>query len=401
MKKTTQPTFFGDHDPEKVYTYLAGTDEAGRGPLAGPVVAAAVIFPADIDPHIVSGIRDSKQMTEPARERYFKVIKQHALAYGIAEASAREIEEINILQASLLAMKRSIEKLPIQPEYVLVDGRNYPDITIPGEAVIKGDQKYLAISAASVLAKVTRDRLLDTMNEKYPLYGFDQHKGYPTEYHRLAVKIFGPCPEHRKTYAGVSENLHPAEWTPAFSPLLSNFEAFTQEENIQRFLQTIKTAEISIDEQKYLLLRAESLQHRMQNKKRLHAPSSVDKGRHWESLVTHFLEEKGYQVWERNFNGQKGEIDIIACQEKTIIFTEVKARRTRQFGRPSESVTPKKQKAIIATAEEYLYKRNLYNQDWNIRYDVIGVFSPKNQSPEIEHIEDAFRLDDESSAKIF
>ena len=400
-KISLQPTFFGEHEPEKMYRFLAGVDEAGRGPLAGPVVAAAVIFPQDIDPHLVAGIHDSKQMSESARERYFEVIKQNALAYGIAEASAREIEEINILQASLLAMKRAIESLKVIPEYVLVDGNHYPPIDLPGEAVVKGDQKHLAISAASVLAKVTRDRMMDAMHVAYPRYGFDQHKGYPTEYHRIAVKLFGPSPEHRRTYAGVIEYPQAAEWTPAFAGLLSLLENKAGENENPQMIAMIQNAELNPDEYQYLLRRSAYLQKGIKQKKRLQTPSSVDKGRHWEDIAVGFLEKKGYRIWERNFNGAKGEIDIIASQEKTLVFVEVKARRTRKFGTPSESVTPKKQKSIISTAEEFLYKRHLHNQGWDIRYDVISVFSPKNEQPEIELIEDAFRLDDDSVARIF
>ncbi len=162
---------------------IAGVDEAGRGPLAGPVVAAAVILPENIEPHILTGIRDSKQLSEAERDHFFEIVTQHAVSYAVAKASPREIEMIDIRQASLLAMKRAVERLRIQPDYVLVDGRDSLDITIPVKSVIKGDQKSITIGAASILAKVTRDRIMKALHTRFPQYGFDRHKGYPTKYH--------------------------------------------------------------------------------------------------------------------------------------------------------------------------------------------------------------------------
>jgi ribonuclease HII len=181
------------------YGAVCGTDEAGRGPLAGPVVAAAVILPAGL---VIPHLDDSKKLTEKRREALYDVIREQALAYGIAQSSAREIDEINILAASLLAMRRAVEivKKTRTPGVVLVDGNRPTDFGVPSETVVHGDAISQSIAAASVLAKVTRDRLLDKLDTDYPVYGFAKHKGYPTKEHKLAVYEYGPCPEHRVSF---------------------------------------------------------------------------------------------------------------------------------------------------------------------------------------------------------
>ena len=178
---------------------VCGTDEAGRGPLAGPVVAAAVILPEGL---VIPGLDDSKKLTEKRREALYDVIVSQALAYGIAESTAREIDETNILAASLHAMRRAVEtvKQTLVPGIVLVDGNRPTDFGVPSETVVHGDAISQSIAAASVLAKVTRDRQLVELDREYPDYGFAKHKGYPTKEHKLAVYEFGPCPEHRVSF---------------------------------------------------------------------------------------------------------------------------------------------------------------------------------------------------------
>jgi ribonuclease HII len=183
---------------------IAGVDEAGRGPLAGPVIAAAVILPSS---HGIIGIADSKQLSEKKRERLFVEICKTALAFGIGRAEAAEIDEINILQASLLAMKRAVEALSIKPQKVLVDGNRCPDLNYPVEAIIRGDRIIDAISAASILAKVTRDREMAAIDRDYPGYGFAKHKGYPTKAHYSFLNQLGPCSIHRLSFAPVREAL--------------------------------------------------------------------------------------------------------------------------------------------------------------------------------------------------
>lgn len=177
--------------------YLAGVDEAGRGPLAGPVVAAAVILPEGAE---IDGINDSKKLSEKKREALFDVIKDKALAYAVCMAGAERIDEINILRATMEAMRGAVEKLGLKPDYVIVDGNRMPELTVPGEAVVKGDSKSMAIAAASVLAKVTRDRYMREAARKFPGYGFEKHKGYGTKAHYEAIERLGVCGIHRRTF---------------------------------------------------------------------------------------------------------------------------------------------------------------------------------------------------------
>ena len=179
------------------YTSICGCDEAGRGPLCGPVVAAAVILPPDIE---IEGLNDSKKLTEKKREKLFDIIKEKAIAYAIAEASPEEIDEINILNASMLAMRRAVEALPVKADFALIDGNCSRGFEIPTETVVSGDAKSCSIAAASILAKVTRDRGCKELDDAYPMYGIAKHKGYPTKDHMNAVREHGPSPIHRKTF---------------------------------------------------------------------------------------------------------------------------------------------------------------------------------------------------------
>lgn len=184
---------------------ICGCDEAGRGPLAGPVVAAACILP---EGYVPEGLDDSKKLTEKKREKLYAEITEKAVAWCAAEASPEEIDRINILSASLLAMKRAVEGLGTPVDYILVDGNIYRGFDSPGKAVVGGDGISPSIAAASIIAKVTRDRQCAEMHEKYPEYNFAKHKGYPTKDHKLAVYEFGPCPIHRKSFLSFLERDH-------------------------------------------------------------------------------------------------------------------------------------------------------------------------------------------------
>ena len=183
---------------------IAGVDEAGRGPLAGPVVAAAVILD-DLNP--IAGLADSKKLTALKRERLYDEIRARALCCSIAEATVEEIDELNILQATLLAMRRAVEGLRLKPNKVLVDGNRLPVLDVLAEAIVKGDSKVPAISAASILAKVHRDRWCQELHAQYPQYGFDGHKGYGTAAHLQALQEHGATPWHRKSFSPVAEVL--------------------------------------------------------------------------------------------------------------------------------------------------------------------------------------------------
>ena len=179
------------------YRAVCGVDEAGRGPLAGPVCAAAVIFPEGL---VIEGVDDSKKLTEKKRELLFDIIKEKALAYSVAWASVEEIEEMNILNAAMLAMKRAVENLSVKADFALIDGNKTPQLTIPCLAIVKGDALSQSIAAASILAKVSRDRLMLELAKKYPQYHFEKHKGYGTKVHRDALLEYGPCEIHRPSF---------------------------------------------------------------------------------------------------------------------------------------------------------------------------------------------------------
>ncbi|MEQ1142954.1 ribonuclease HII [Acinetobacter soli] len=191
---------------EQTNLFVAGVDEAGRGPLVGSVVAAAVILDPD---HPIAGLNDSKKLTEKKREKLFIEIQEKALAWSIAEATHTEIDELNILQATFLAMRRAVDGLQEQPMKVIVDGNQIPKgMTIACEAIVGGDATHAEISAASILAKVTRDRQMVELDQKYPLFGFAKHKGYPTKVHFEAIAQYGVIDEHRRSYAPVKRALN-------------------------------------------------------------------------------------------------------------------------------------------------------------------------------------------------
>lgn len=179
------------------FTAICGIDEAGRGPLAGPVFAAAVILPEGL---VIEGLDDSKKLTEKKREALFDIIVERAISYGIAFATEEEIDDVNILQATYLAMRRACEKLNPPADYALVDGNRMPPLPIPGETIIKGDSLSQSIAAASILAKVSRDRLMLEIDKLYPQYQFAKHKGYGTKLHRELLLEHGPCPVHRRSF---------------------------------------------------------------------------------------------------------------------------------------------------------------------------------------------------------
>ena len=193
---------------------ICGVDEAGRGPLAGPVSAAAVILNPD---YPIAGLADSKKLSESQRDRLAIIIKERALAWAVAYAEVDEIDNLNILQATLLAMRRAVLALPIQPGQVLVDGLYCPTTGIPSQAIVKGDSKVAAISAASILAKTSRDKLMLELHEHYPHYGFACHKGYPTAAHLVALRQHGVSEVHRKSFRPVRELLSNGEMSAHFS----------------------------------------------------------------------------------------------------------------------------------------------------------------------------------------
>lgn len=185
------------------YNIICGIDEAGRGPLAGPVCAAAVVLP---EGHIIDGVNDSKKLSAKKREELFDKIIDECLDYSIATADEKEIDEINILQATFLAMRRAVDGLKIKPDIAFIDGNREPGLEIPQQTIVKGDSKSMSVAAASILAKVTRDRYMLGMAEKYPQYAFEKHKGYGTKLHYQMLDKYGPCEIHRTTFLKIWNN---------------------------------------------------------------------------------------------------------------------------------------------------------------------------------------------------
>lgn len=181
----------------KGYKFVCGIDEAGRGPLCGPVCAAAVILPVDCE---IDGINDSKKLSEKKREAIFDVIKDKAIAYSVSMVDAKTVDEINILQATFLAMRNAVDGLTVKADYALIDGNQKPGLSIPQQTVVKGDAKSVSIAAASILAKVSRDRYMMEIDGKYPEYQFAKHKGYGTKLHYEMIEQYGICEEHRKSF---------------------------------------------------------------------------------------------------------------------------------------------------------------------------------------------------------
>ena len=198
MNRSEKPTFAYEQKAHaEGFLTVAGVDEAGRGPLCGPVVAAAVILPPDL-PDL--GINDSKKLSEKKREALFDAICQNALAFGVGQASPEEIDRLNILGATMLAMNRAADSLSLRPDLLLIDGNCSRSIHYPAQTLVKGDSKSLSIAAASILAKVTRDRILYNLAELYPQYHLEKHKGYPTAEHIALLRQFGPCEIYRKSF---------------------------------------------------------------------------------------------------------------------------------------------------------------------------------------------------------
>lgn len=195
------PLFFERSSREAGFTRIAGLDEAGRGPLAGPVVAAAVVLP---DGLLIPGLTDSKQVPEQERERLFEVIRTEAVCYGVGIADERTIDEVNILQATIIAMERALQALDPQPDYLLLDAVFLPRVPLPQKPLIKGDCRSHSIAAASILAKTTRDRMMRELHKRFPQYNFQKHKGYGTKEHLALIQKHGPCDAHRKTFKPVA-----------------------------------------------------------------------------------------------------------------------------------------------------------------------------------------------------
>ena len=292
-------------------TLVAGIDEAGRGPLAGPVVAAAVIFDSGIN---IEGINDSKKLSPKRRETLYNEIFAKANTVGVGVVEPSEIDRINILRATHKAMRQAVGRLRKRVDHLLIDGRPIPDKIFPQTAIIGGDRVCFSIAAASIVAKVYRDRLMVNYDSVFPGYGFAKHKGYGTVQHRQAVAKLKPCPIHRKTFSGVKEHL--------------------------------------VD------LRREK--------------NTRIVGKYGEHAAALYLFRKGYNILERNYRaGAYGELDIIAEIDDVLCFVEVKTQRHKVFGPPESWVDERKMNQIALIAEDYLAEHPETDKD--CRFDVAAV----------------------------
>ena len=320
-----------EYDRSLGITGFCGVDEAGRGPLAGDVYAAAVILPLDVE---IPGINDSKKLTEKKREALFPLILEQAAAWSVASASVEEIDRLNILQATFLAMRRAVEGLKVRPSFALIDGNRNPQVSVPSRCVIKGDATSASIAAASILAKVARDHSMIELDRAYPEYLFAKHKGYGTKDHYAALDKYGASPVHRMSF--LKKYFAEKGVTPA-------------------------------------------LRH----------------GRAGEEAAARLLSENGYLLLAQNYRCMGGEIDWIAQKEGFLIFCEVKARQSDdpQLSRPAEAVTPAKQKRLFRAAAQYMQE---HPADLQPRFDVIEiVVSPMDGSVlRAEHLPNAFVPDE-------
>ena len=352
---------------------VAGVDEAGRGCLAGPVVAAAVVLPADAD---LPGLDDSKKLSARKREVLYDAVIAQAISTSIAQVDAPEIDRINILQASLKAMREAIGGLEVVPQHVLVDGHIRPGSALEETALVDGDARSLSIAAASVLAKVYRDRLMVEADETYPDYGFAGHKGYGSPDHMAALRLNGPCPLHRRSFAPVAELLGLSR-SAAYASFADGLEAAHSPAELERMARFIKEATEDLPEEELRALRA-------LYRKRLAALEDV--GRMGETRAEAFLLEAGYHVLERRYRGGGGEIDLIVRRDEECVFVEVKTSQQGDGYRPEERVDRVKQARIVKAARHYIRQGR---KDGLYRFDVVVVNLDRVEN--VEHWPDAFR----------
>lgn len=318
---------------ERGFVHIGGIDEVGRGPLAGPVVAACVILPSGWDP---IGIQDSKKLTPVARQEAYDRIMASGAAVGIGSASHTEIAEADILRATHMAMRRAIEACPTRPDFLLIDGRPVPLLPMPSVAIVGGDSTSVSIAAASIVAKVTRDRFMSEMAGMYPQYGFDGNKGYPTPDHLEALKRFGPCPIHRTSFGPVRAAIAAAQG-----------DARPRERS-----------------------------------------ETGGSGEAW-ALV--YLERLGHRIVATRYRAGRAEIDIVSLDGDCVVFTEVKSSARPRNEPPSALLSPGQQERIGRAAEMFLAQHDL--TDSACRFDVIEVIHGRARVPRIRHYRDAYTVE--------
>lgn len=358
---------------------VAGVDEAGRGCLAGPVVAAAVVLPPDC---VIAGINDSKKLSRTQREGLYEELMAKALSVGIGQVEAAEIDQLNILQASLKAMRLALDNVHPPPDRVLIDGHLPARSPYPEQAIIDGDARSLSIAAASIVAKVHRDRLMCECDARYPEYGFAAHKGYGSTAHLAALDAHGPCPLHRRSFGPVA-----ARVAEPRSELFLSFEEGLYDcanlAELERLAQFVKEATDELTADELTALRGVYREQR---------DRLGDLGRRGEAAAAAYLEERGYRIRARRYRAAGGEIDLVAEEGDELVFVEVKA--SRRASRPEQRVDRAKRQRLTRAAQHYIqYGTYDTAADPVCRFDVIAVWL-RATGAEIEHWPDAFeRLD--------
>ncbi len=311
------------------FVYVAGLDEVGRGCLAGPVAAGAVILPSKPADALFELVRDSKKLSPIQRSKAYEVITNVALSYAVGWATPAEIDQIGIAPSVRRAMRRALAKLEPNATHLLIDAITLPSSGLPQKSIIRGDSKSLSIAAASIVAKVERDRLMSSLSGEYRRYGFEAHKGYATRRHLDAIAEFGPCHIHRMSFAPVRREV-----------------------------------------------------------RRIHPQTARAIGQRAESFAAADLEERGMTIVARNFRTRFGEVDVIVTDGQTLCFVEVRARKPSAFGAPAETVSPSKARRIIAASQEFMQKSSAVWSDWRI--DVAAVELDRWSRPySVEFIESA------------
>ena len=349
QKRETGPTFAFESDCRRSgFRVIAGIDEAGRGALAGPVVAGAVVLPADMSQEHIDLIDDSKKLSTGQRERAFDVIRTYASAYGVGIVPSNRIDELGIVPSTKLAMRDAIRAIRWRIDFLLIDAVTNIGIATPSKSIIRGDSKSLSIAAASIVAKVTRDRIMtDDLESQYSGYGFAQHKGYGTAAHMEALQKFGPCPIHRRTFKPIAQLIADKSWAVLAATSASNIASRVE----------------------------------------MNLPSGL--GLNAEEAAANHLRQLGYRIIDRNYKTRHGEIDIIAKIGTEWVFVEVKGRNSTKFGRPIEALTPAKLHRIENVALAYLASEvGSKIVDWRI--DFVGVTrSPDGRSLDFEIVRNA------------
>ena len=311
------------------FEFVAGLDEVGRGCLAGPAAAGAVIFRKRPSRKVRELVRDSKQLTPNQLDVAYRAIVEEDATFAVGWTSPAEIDRIGIGPGVRRAMRRALNRLDTTPDHLLIDAIRLPSVNLPQKSIVKGDSKSLSIAAAAIVAKVQRDHYMRTLSDRYPEYGFDSHKGYGTRRHLDAIEQIGPCSVHRMTFGPVQAESH-----------------------------------------------------------RVPAPGSNQSGEWAESFVAEALEDQGKTIIGRNFRSRFGEVDVIARDGDTIAFVEVRARRPTGFGIPSETVSRQKSRRLIATSHAYLQQTSENWSDWRI--DLAAVELDRwNRPAVVEFIESA------------